>query len=215
MSNMAETTHRVRRRAVWPRVALIAALMAVVLIAAGFVMFVRNLAMAEAPLSAPADGIVVLTGAPARIEGAMDLLADKKARRLLITGVNADISTTSLRARHSRYGALFDCCVDLDRKALDTAGNAREAAAWAARHKFTSVVLVTSSYHMPRSHLEFRAASPRTHVVPFPVIAQRVHIERWWAYPGTFRLLCSEYFKYLAALARTGIFRGSRAGSSG
>jgi hypothetical protein len=31
-----------------------------------------------------------------------------------------------------------------------------------------------------------------------------VHLERWWDYPGTTRLLLSEYLKYLPALGRLG-----------
>jgi hypothetical protein len=31
-----------------------------------------------------------------------------------------------------------------------------------------------------------------------------VHLDRWWTYPGTTRLLIWEYLKYLPALARQG-----------
>ena len=31
-----------------------------------------------------------------------------------------------------------------------------------------------------------------------------LHLERWWTYPGTTKLLISEYLKYLPALARLG-----------
>jgi hypothetical protein len=34
-----------------------------------------------------------------------------------------------------------------------------------------------------------------------------VHVEHWWAYPGTTRLLLSEYLKYLPALGRLGATR--------
>jgi hypothetical protein len=32
-----------------------------------------------------------------------------------------------------------------------------------------------------------------------------VHLDRWWTYPGTTKLLISEYLKYLPALARLGV----------
>jgi len=31
-----------------------------------------------------------------------------------------------------------------------------------------------------------------------------VHLDRWWTYPGTTKLLLSEYLKYLPALGRLG-----------
>ena len=31
-----------------------------------------------------------------------------------------------------------------------------------------------------------------------------MHLERWWTYPGTAKLLMSEYLKYLPALGRLG-----------
>jgi hypothetical protein len=31
-----------------------------------------------------------------------------------------------------------------------------------------------------------------------------VHLDPWWAYPGTTKLLLSEYLKYLPALGRLG-----------
>jgi hypothetical protein len=36
------------------------------------------------------------------------------------------------------------------------------------------------------------------------VVENNVQLNHWWTYPGTTRLLLSEYLKYLAALGRLG-----------
>ena len=72
-----------------------------------------------------------------------------------------------------------------------------------AREGLTSLRLVTASYHMPRSLIEFHSAMPGTPIVPHPVATDGFRREAWWAWPGTLRLVVSEYNKTLAALART------------
>lgn len=206
MTNLAENGGGDQRRAVFSRLVLVAVVAVLGVLVAGFIIFVRNLATEEPVARTPADGIVVLTGASSRIKDAMDLLADRRGQRLLISGVNPNTTIETFRDTHPQYRDLFDCCVDLGHRALDTIGNAEEAANWARAHAFKSLILVTSSYHMPRSQLEFSTTIPNVRIIAFPVITPQVRIERWWAYPGTFRLLFVEYVKYLAALARTGVF---------
>jgi hypothetical protein len=37
------------------------------------------------------------------------------------------------------------------------------------------------------------------------VVDNNVHLNPWWSYPGTTKLLLSEYLKYLPALGRLGM----------
>ena len=107
----------------------------------------------------PADGVVALTGPSAlRIAAAMKLLEDGKARRLLVSGVNRMASRADIRSVARAPGRLYDCCVDLGFSAVDTIGNAREAAAWARHNNFRSLIVVTADYHMPRAILELKGA---------------------------------------------------------
>ena len=53
----------------------------------GFFWFVLQIPTEEIELDRKADGIVVLTGAAARIPDAIELLAAEHGKRLLITGV--------------------------------------------------------------------------------------------------------------------------------
>jgi len=45
---------------------------------------------------------------------------------------------------------------------------------------------------------------PDVTLIPYSVTDNNVRLDRWWAYPGTTRLLVSEYLKYLPALGRLG-----------
>jgi len=156
-----------------------------------------------------ADGIVVLTGGGGRLEGALALLAAGKGQRLLISGVYQKTTRQALRARLKAAGEMFDCCVDLGRAAHDTVGNAREAAAWARTHGYGSLRIVTANYHMPRALVEFRRVLPRAELVAHPLATPSVHLENWWRWPGTTRVLIGEYNKYLFSLARARLWTAS------
>jgi uncharacterized SAM-binding protein YcdF (DUF218 family) len=115
------------------------------------------------------DAIVALTGGPGRIEHALDLLQAKRARRVLISGANPQTTANEIAALIKKPAKLFDCCVDIGYDAGNTIGNAHETALWVRENKFSSVRIVTSRFHMPRSLLEFEATLPDIVVVGDPV----------------------------------------------
>jgi uncharacterized SAM-binding protein YcdF (DUF218 family) len=178
-------------------------LLAVVLTVIGFFIFTGNLQRSQ-PEPRTADGIAVLTGGVARIDEAMKLLTQQKAKRLLITGVNRTTSTEALKQLASQGDQLFSCCVDIDKEARNTIDNATETSQWVARNHYTSIIVVTSNYHMPRALAELARVMPGVTLIPYSVIDNNVHLDRWWTYPGTTKLLISEYLKYLPALGRLG-----------
>ena len=114
-----------------------------------------------------ADGIVALTGGPDRITVAYRLLDEGKGMRLLITGVHPDVTPISLKNIVPGDAEKFDCCVDLGRMAENTIGNAAETADWVRRNDYRSVILVTSTYHLPRARLELRRAMPTVEIVAY------------------------------------------------
>ena len=134
----------------------------------------------------------------------MKLLAQQKAKRLLITGVNRTTSTEALKQLASEGDQLFSCCVDIDKEARNTIDNATETSQWVALHHYNSIIVVTSNYHMPRALAELGRVMPGMTLIPYSVIVNNVRLDRWWTYPGTTRLLISEYLKYLPALGRLG-----------
>ena len=186
------------------RASIIAVLvMALAATAAGFVGFLGQLRDAEIKPARSADGIVVLTGGASRVSDAMELLADGYGKRLLISGVHptndaADIS----RSLPDNQTALMNCCVDLDHSAVNTRSNAAGTRRWVHERGFKSLIVVTSNYHMPRAIVELSHAMPDIRLIPFVVVGDKWRGEPWWTSGATFRLLLSEYVKYVAAEAR-------------
>jgi uncharacterized SAM-binding protein YcdF (DUF218 family) len=170
--------------------------------ATGFVAFLSQLRGAEVAPDRRADGIVVLTGGSSRVSDAMELLAAGYGRRLLISGVHPTSTASDISRTLPESQAFMTCCVDLDRTALSTRGNALEARRWAQERGFRSLVVVTSNYHMPRALVEFSHAMPETALIPFAVVGDKWREEPWWTSPSTLRLLLSEYVKYIAAELR-------------
>lgn len=106
----------------------------------------------------PTDAIVVPTGAAGRIDRGIALLKQHEAKRLLITGVAPSVRPIDLALEYHTAPALFDCCIDLGRQAVDTRSNAEETAKWVHSHHYRSIRLVTSDWHMARARMELRAA---------------------------------------------------------
>ena len=173
-----------------------------VLLGAGFCWFYLNIPSEEVTLDRKADGIVVLTGAATRIPDAIELLAVERGKRLLISGVHRDTRAREIARLTPLYSKYFSCCIDLDRSALNTFGNALETKRWAREHNFNSLIVVTSNWHMQRSIAELKHQLPDVTLIAFPVISPRVKDEPWWSNIDTARLLFAEYLKYLLALTR-------------
>ena len=147
------------------------------------------------------DAIVVLTGGSLRVEGGLHLLAEGKAKKLFISGVYRGVDVTELLRVSRQSPDSVACCVVLGHAADNTLGNARETAQWMAAEGYHSLRLVTASYHMPRSMLEFTRAMPDKEIVPNPVFPDSLK-ESWWQSRRSALLIASEYSKYLAALVR-------------
>jgi len=173
-----------------------------ILLVGGFVWFVSNIANEEVTLDTRADGIVALTGAAARIPDAIELLATNRGKRLLITGVHRATSSKEIARLTPLYTKYFTCCIDLDRTALNTLGNALETRRWAREHNFNSLIVVTSNWHMPRAMAELEHQLPDVTLTPYPVISEKVKSEPWWTSVDTARFLLAEYLKYILAIAR-------------
>lgn len=184
---------------------LFASALLVALLAIGFIVFASSIERVQNGRDVKADGIVVLTGGEARIDQAVKLLSEGRAKRLLISGVHPSTTSGQLQRRYPKAGPLFRCCIDLDKQALNTTGNAAETRAWARRQKFNSLIVVTSSYHMPRTLLELRRVMPSVKLIPYAVVPRKMNMANWWTDAETTRRLFLEYVKLIPALARYGI----------
>ena len=158
----------------------------VLLYALGFVLFGVTLG-SPAKADVRTDAAVVITGGSGRIEHGMDVLAERKAKRVLIAGADPLVTKRDLIDRLGGKARLVRCCVDLGSESVDTRSNAEEAERWLARHKYESVRLITSDWHMRRAGYEFR----RVLGGRYDVVQDAVRTE-----PG-FATLFAEYNKYL------------------
>jgi uncharacterized SAM-binding protein YcdF (DUF218 family) len=123
--------------------------------ALGFVFFALTLGKPTGADAAPTEAAVVLTGGSNRIEHAIDVLKDHKAKRLLVAGADPSVTKADLARRLGGSRRLIDCCVDLGSESVDTRSNAEEAGRWLEQHHFKSVRLITSDWHMRRARYEF------------------------------------------------------------
>lgn len=149
------------------------------------------------------DAIVVLTGGMGRLEQGIELLKQDRAKMLLVSGVDKDVKPAELVAEYGidiQHPVLADGIsrMVLDYGPRDTVGNARETAKWMKSNNLKSLRLVTSSYHMPRSLLEFRHAMPDAVILPSPVFPEWNAIDKVVLVPrGSIRLIMLEYHKYV------------------
>ncbi len=153
---------------------------------AGFMVFALFLPQ-PAPDAITTDGIVVMTGASGRIERGLALMAQQRARRLLISGVDRRVRPHELALEFHVPPALMACCVDLGHESVDTRSNAEEAKGWIKRNHYGSIRLVTSDWHMARARFDLQASVDAS----VAVVTDAVPTE-----PGFVQLL-REYNKYL------------------
>ncbi len=160
----------------------------------------RSTPAADPPV---ADGIVALTGGSGeRIATGLGLLEAGKAKRMLISGVGRHVTRGELQTITGASKPVFDCCVDLGFQANNTLGNALETADWARGKGYTSVILVTADYHMPRAQLELKSALPEAQIIPYPIATSEISAADWWKTGLGAERMILEYTKYLAVLAR-------------
>ncbi|MBV6632019.1 MAG: YdcF family protein [Alphaproteobacteria bacterium] len=196
------------------RVSIIA-LLTVLLLAGwsiGLVIFVRDLPTADAVPAVPlpatrTDAIVVLTGGSNRLQTGMDLLNQAYGQKLFVTGVYRGVEVQELLRLARNAPSDLECCIELDYEADDTVENAAETARWMQEQGFTSLRLVTSNYHMPRSLLEFRMADPNLTIMPHAIAPATVSQDGWWRQPRSFGLYATEYTKYLLTRARFALYQ--------
>lgn len=192
---------RYRRAVRWRRALFVVALLAVAW-TVGLLWFAAALPSAVADPTRRTDAIVVLTGGSDRLGVALDLLSAEKGQKLFVSGVYRGVDVRQLLDLSQHSPEDLSCCVVLGYEADNTRGNAIETAAWMKEQGYSSLRLVTATYHMPRSLLEFRRLMPEIEIVPHPVFPKHFKSDNWWMWPGSSSLLVSEYSKYLVALLR-------------
>ena len=162
-----------------------------------FGFYIRNLPVDEEKNT---DAIVVLTGGRNRITEGINLLNQKRAPILFISGVSQDVKIGELEKRLSVY-ADDESRIVLGYKATNTIENASEVSEWIKQNDIKSVRLVTSNYHIPRSIAELETYHLPIQIIIHPVYSKYVKKE-WWKHWGSFKLIATEYNKFLFVTVR-------------
>lgn len=159
----------------------------------GFIWFVYSTNNIPADSGKHADAIVVLTGSKGRLEEGLRLYMAGRAQKLFVSGVNPKVTAMELWRNHKDFIAANACCIVLGYEAFNTQDNARETAGWVRREGYSSIILVTSDYHMKRGLLEFNQQMPKVEITP--------HIVETADFTMYARMFLVEYIKYLIKLA--------------
>jgi len=173
----------------------------------GFFVFATFVTRSPQKIIEQADGIVVLTGGSERLGEAARLLREGHAKWLLISGVNKNTSKSDISELLDLDPKLFACCVTLGYKAQNTKGNAIETRSWQHAKKFKSLIVVTASYHMPRSLVELSLRMPDVKLIPHSVTPRRFRHKPWWLHSSNAQLLAYEYVKFLPSAAQLTVSR--------
>ena len=143
------------------------------------------------PLGAErSDAVIVPTGGPGRIEQGLAAVRAGQAKEMFVSGVARQVTTDEFAAEYDVPTAVMDCCVTLGYGAVDTRGNAKEAAEWVAERGHRTVRLVTTDWHIRRTLSEFRdTMPPGVRILPDAVPSN-----------PSLTTLFAEYNKHLASL---------------
>jgi len=157
--------------------------------ALGFVWFTVSLPQ---PTAGPkTDAVIVPTGGAGRIARGLTVLEEGMAQRMLVTGVDPEVTPSEFAAEFEVPEDKMHCCVTLGFMAVDTRGNASETADWVALNGITSLRLVTTDWHMRR------AAGELNRVLPAGVTVVRDAVPSEPSLPSLFL----EYHKLIASSA--------------
>jgi hypothetical protein len=141
------------------------------------------------------DGALALTGGPGRIARGMSVLRTGQAQRLLVSGVDTEVTPAQFAKEYGVVPALLACCVTLGYDSFDTRSNAREASGWIARHNIHSVRLITTDWHMRRAAFDLRVAARSQ-----PKLGNLTIIEDAVPSHPSMKVLFIEYHKLLARI---------------
>lgn len=106
------------------------------------------------------DCAVVLTGGAVRVREGFDLLARKKVKKLIISGVHPDVQVHELMPLWPFYGNLNEQDIILEKHSQTTYGNAQQSLYIVESLKCRDIILVTGHLHMYRAYNTFRSIYP-------------------------------------------------------
>jgi len=141
----------------------------------------------------------VLTGDRFRISEGLKILNSKIGHKLLISGVNREISIEEIKKEYQKYNQIFKCCIELESISKKKFENIREIFYWKKKNNIKNILLITSDYHLPRVELEVNRLllNNETYYYGVKYENQNINIRM--------KKLIVEYVKYLRTKISLGI----------
>ncbi len=159
-------------------------------------------AQSQTMLSETFDVIAVLTGAQGRVKESLKLFEKGRGRILFVSGADEGQSLEAilLASDYESMSADLKSRIVLDQVSRTTEDNAREIAKFLNERGLRSVILVTSSYHLPRAKKlflrELRGLKMEgLKIQSFSVESSNFEAHNWWTKTRGWFLMVSEYFK--------------------
>jgi uncharacterized SAM-binding protein YcdF (DUF218 family) len=203
-SSLQKTTIQKSSSFQFLRFFLAAPICAIVMFLVGFFIFAATLNSNDIINTESADAIVALTGDSDRIGDAVELLASKRGKRLLISGVNLSTSVERLSKITPHHRDFFTCCIDIDYAAKNTVENAIETRRWVEERGINSLIVVTSNYHMPRAMIELQRAMPYVKLIEHPIVSERTSTGDILSKAAiSTKIIGIEYTKFLISYTRS------------
>jgi uncharacterized SAM-binding protein YcdF (DUF218 family) len=163
---------------------------------AGFFLFLIQIYSADNAHPAKVDVIVAFSGDPLRIRVATNLLKEGYSKRLIIVGQDNRDEVSRLRSANK---ALFNCCVRVDHESRNTAEDALLAHLLTLGDNVGSIMLLTSSFHMPRAQLELSRFFVDADLKPFGLSDDTYNVRRIFLDPVIARRFLTQYFMFVLA----------------
>lgn len=148
----------------------------------------------------PADAIIAVSGGDtsARTQLAIDLYKNGWAPQLIFSGAAEDKSGPS-NAEVMREQAISqgvpDSDVTVEEYSSNTSENAENTSGILSNLDVNDAIVVTSSYHMKRTVLEFRNQAPDVNFRAHPISSDNQWSVWWWTTPSGWYLAVSEIVK--------------------
>jgi uncharacterized SAM-binding protein YcdF (DUF218 family) len=107
-----------------------------------------------------ADCGVVLTGAPGRLREGFELLAQKRIKKLIASGVYKDARMIEIFPYSGYYPEVSLDDIYLEKRSETTFGNARHSMSLVEGLRCRDIILITSQIHMHRAYSIFKIVYP-------------------------------------------------------
>ena len=161
----------------------------------GFVIFLKKIHYNKVSFNYKTDGIAVLTGGTGRINLGLELFNKNKNLKLIISGVDRNVSDKSIIPNN----IMNKSSITIDKDSESTYQNAKIINKWKSKYKLQNVTIITSYYHMPRSMMLIQSFTPTINFYAYPVekkISNKISFRENILY---YFFLTEEYIKYLVS----------------